>query len=68
MSKLQETIQFMKNEIDVQIHFNECWDETIFITLAEAEEWLDYLQTIINDETKLVQYRLQKVVDNITRD
>lgn len=52
--------------IDVQIHFNECWDETLHITLAEAIEWLNELKTIANDTSILPEIRLQKIVDSIT--
>lgn len=52
--------------IDVQIHFNECWDETIHITLAEAIEWLDEIRNIADDVSTLPELRLQKIVDNIT--
>ena len=54
------------DEIQYQIHFNECWDETIFLTQRELEEWFEEIQSIINDETMSIQKRMQKVVDNIT--
>jgi len=54
------------DEIQYQIHFNECWDETIFLTQRELEEWFEEIQSIVNDETMPIQKRMQKVVDNIT--
>ena len=66
MSRLYETLESMKDEITVQVHFNECWDETIFLTQRELEEWFEEIQSIINDETMSIQKRMQKVVDNIT--
>ena len=65
MSKLYETLESMKDENTVQIHFNECWDETIFLTQRELEEWFEEIQSIVNDETMSIHERMQKVVDNI---
>ena len=56
------------DEIQIQIHFNECWDETIFITYAEADEWLEELREIVNDDSLSIEHRLQKVVDSITNE
>ena len=52
--------------IEVQLHFNECYDETLYISVEEATEWLDDLRNVMNDESKSVRYRLQKVIDEIT--
>lgn len=68
MSKLQETINDMKNDITVQIHFYECWDETLFMTLSELEEWFDFIADIINNENISKIERFQKVVDSITKE
>ena len=59
-------IEDYKTEIDCQIHFNECWDETIFLTLAEVEEWLDELEGYMNDKSLSSQKKLQKIVDSVT--
>ena len=50
----------------IQLHFSECYDEMLFIDEIEATELLDDLRLIINDETRSVRYRLQKVIDEIT--
>ena len=55
-----------KNEIDCQIHFNECWDETFFLTLGEVDEWLDELDEYMHDKSLSSQKKLQKIVDSIT--
>ena len=52
--------------IEIQLHFNECYDESLFISIEEANEWLDDLRNVMNDESKSVRYRLQKVIDEIT--
>lgn len=66
MSKLQETIQAMKTEIDCQIHFNECWDETFHLTLAEVEDWLDEIESTIKRDDLSSQCKLQMIVDSLT--
>ena len=66
MSKLEETIAYMKNEIDCQIHFSECWDETLFLTLAEVDEFLSEIDKVIHSEKMSQQKKLQKIVDMIT--
>ena len=54
-----------REESIIQIHFSECWDETIMLEECEADEWLDELKSIIEDDSpKYV--RLQRIVDNIT--
>ena len=55
-----------KTEIDCQIHFNECWDETLYLTLSEVEEWLDELDGYIHDKGLSAQRKLQKIVDSVT--
>lgn len=68
MSKYEETIESMKNEIDYQIHFHECWDDTLFLTLEEIDEFLGDIEKVLNDK-KLPSYRkLQRIVDMITNE
>lgn len=66
MSKLYETLEGMKDEIEVQLHFNECWDETIYITQNELEEWHSYIVEMLTDDSKSILERMQKLIDNIT--
>ena len=51
-----------------QLHFYECLDENLFLTETEIEDWVDYIKMIVNDESKSVQYRMQKVIDSITKE
>lgn len=53
------------DNIYVKIHFNECCDENIYISRAEAEEWLDEIRSIADDVSLLPEVRLQKIVDYI---
>lgn len=55
----------LADNIYVKIHFNECCDESIYISLAEAEEWLDEIRSIADDASLLPEVRLQKIVDDI---
>lgn len=55
-----------EDDREIQLHFNECYDENLFISEAEANEWLDDLRNVLNDESRSVRYRLQKVIDEIT--
>lgn len=57
-----------KYEIEVQIHFHECWDETLFITLAECEEFYNDIKAVVDDEEKDVVYKVQRIVDMITNE
>lgn len=65
-----EIIDYMSDypEREYLIHFNECWDETITVTEAELNEWFDYIKKIVNDDSKSVWCRMQKIVDNITEE
>ena len=51
-----------------QLHFNECSEENLFLTENEIEDWLDYMKIIVNDDSKSPQYRMQKVIDSITKE
>ena len=51
-----------------QLHFYECIDENLFLTEIEIEDWLDYIKIIVNDDSKSPQYRMQKVIDSITKE
>ena len=66
MSKLQETIEAMKNDIEYQIHFNECWDETFFLSYSEVEDWLYEIKDTIERCDISPQTKLQMIVDSIT--
>lgn len=66
MSKLQETIEAMKTEIECQIHFSECWDETFFLSYAEVEDWLDEIKETIERCDISPHRKLQMIVDSIT--
>lgn len=66
MSDLDDVINSMKAEIDCQVHFNECWDETFFLTLDEVDEWLGEIQAILNSEYMSSQKKLQSIIDSIT--
>lgn len=50
----------------IELHFSECWDESLWIDEAEAVEWLEELQSILDDDSHSVRYRLQRVIDEIT--
>ena len=49
-----------------QIQFYEHWDETIILSERELNEWFNELRNIVNDDSKSVWCRMQKIVDNIT--
>ena len=66
MSKFQETLESMKDEYDCQIHFNECWDETYFLSESEVEDWLNEIDSIIKSKRYSNQKKLQMIVDSIT--
>lgn len=53
-------------EKEVQLHFNECWDDTIYLTEYEADEWFFELLDILEDRSVPRYVRLQRVIDNIT--
>ena len=55
------------DEIQYQIHFNECWDETLFLTESEIEDWLDEIYCLIKSKKYTSHYKLQKIVDSITK-
>ena len=66
MSDYDKALESLKNEIQIQIHFNECWDETIYLTYAECVEWVEWMQDVLNSNEFSVQKKLQKIVDSIT--
>lgn len=47
------------------IHFKEIWDEDILLSEIECEEWLNELESIINDSKLNTFERVQKIVDSI---
>ena len=55
------------DEIQYQIHFSECWDETLFLTETEIEDWLDEMYHLIKSKDYTLQFKLQKIVDSVTR-
>ena len=59
-------LKMFDDEIQHQIHFNECWDETLFLTEAEIDDWLDEIYHLIKSNDYTPQYKLQKIVDSIT--
>lgn len=48
-----------------KIHFNEIWDEDIYISEIECEEWLEELRGILNDSRLNPFEKMQKVVDSV---
>ena len=59
-------LKMFDDEIQYQIHFNECWDETLFLTEAEINDWLDEMYYLIKSKDYTPQFKLQKIVDSIT--
>lgn len=55
-----------KVEYECQIHFNECWDETYYLSEAEIEDWLSELKHVIDCKLYTPQKKLQLIVDSIT--
>lgn len=55
-------------EREFEIHFYECWDESLYLTENELEEWLEEIKKLVNDDNKTVQYRMQRLVAMITNE
>ena len=53
-------------EREFEIHFYECWDESIFLTEYELIEWFNDIKTLVNDDNRSIYYRMQKLVESIT--
>lgn len=53
-------------EKEIQLHFNECWDDTIYLTEYEADEWYYELLEILENRSVPRYVRLQRIIDNIT--
>ena len=52
----------------IEIHFYECWDDSVFITESELNEWFDEISDLVNDDSKTVEYRMQRLVAMITNE
>lgn len=53
-------------DVEVMIHFYECWDEDLYLKVCECEEWFDELKTIFDDDSIPKIVRFQRIVDSIT--
>ena len=56
----------MDDDILYELHFYESYDESLYLTKEELEEWFDYLLEFMQDESKSKWFRLQKLIYNIT--
>lgn len=48
-----------------ELHFYEQWDETMYLTEKELNEWFNEIRDMLNDESMSVWERMQKLVANI---
>ena len=51
-----------------EIHFYECWDECLYLSENELNEWFEEIRELINDDSKSVWLRMQKLVASITNE
>lgn len=51
-----------------EIRFYECWDECLYLTENELNEWFNEIRELINDDSKSVWLRMQKLVASITNE
>ena len=56
------------DDILCELHFYECYDESLYLTESEINDWFDYIEKIINDESKSKWYRLQKIIESLTKE
>ena len=51
-----------------ELHFYECWDECLYLTESELNEWFNEIRDMLNDESMSIWLRMQKLVANITNE
>ena len=51
-----------------EIRFYECLDECLYLTENELNEWFNEIRELINDDSKSVWLRMQKLVASITNE
>lgn len=52
-------------ELVYKLDFYERWDECIYLTEKELNEWFNEIRDMLNDESMSVWERMQKLVANI---
>lgn len=57
-----------ESKVDCKIHINECWGETLNLTVYEVEDWLDAIEFVFHDTRLNSQQKLQRIVDLITKE
>lgn len=57
-----------ESKTDCKIHINECWGETLNLTVYEVEDWLDAIENVFYHSELSGQQKLQRIVDLITKE